>query len=172
MVLSCGVFAQGKNWETFRPDSGNWSILSPCVMKPDAEALETPSTRGSYSCNASNDFFSVVYRDNKKWKLTFGKPFVKSYYRKITKSFLKSANGELVKDEEFSNGTISGREVYIKMPYDRVFSRVNVDKTTYRIERLRMFFRENRFYLLIAVLPEDEVDSAETNKYFNSFAAQ
>ena len=77
IILSCEVFAQGRNWKTFSPDNGNWSILSPCVMNPDAEAREPSSTKGSYSCSASNDLFSVVYRDNKKWKMTFAKPFVK-----------------------------------------------------------------------------------------------
>jgi hypothetical protein len=172
LVLSCSALAQQRTWKTFSPDNDAWSILSPCAMKPDAEALEMPSTKGSYSCNESSGFFSVVYRDNSKWKLTLAKPFVKSYYRKIRNSFIKSTRGELVKDEEFSNGTVSGREVYIKMQYDRVFSRVNTSKTTYRMERLRMFFQDNRFYLLIAILPEDEIDNAETNNYFNSFVAK
>jgi len=172
LVLICSVFAQERAWKTFSPDNGAWSILSPCIMKPDEEALESPSTRGSYSCNDSNNFFSVVYRDNSKWKLTLSKPFIKSYYRKIRNSFIKSTNGELVKDEEFSNGSVTGREIYIKMKNDRVFSRVNPGKTTYRMERLRMFFHGNRFYLLIAILPEDEIDSAEINSYLNSFVAK
>jgi len=172
LVLCSSAFAQERAWKTFSPDNGVWSILSPCVMKPDAEAQESPSTKGSYSCNNSSDFFSVVYRDNSKWKLSLAKPFIKSYYRKIRNSFIKSTRGELVKDEEFSNGSVSGREVYIKMQNDRVFSRVNSNKTTYRMERLRMFFHGNRFYLLIAILPEDEIDNAETNNYFNSFVAK
>jgi hypothetical protein len=172
LVLSCSVFAQQREWKTFSPENGVWSIPAPCAMKPDAEALETPSTKGNYSCNDSSGFFSVVYRDNSKWKLSLAKPFIKSYYRKIRSSFIKSTGGELVKDVEFSNGSVSGREVYIKMQSDRVFSRVNTNKTTYRMERLRMFFQGNRFYLLIAILPEDEIDNAETNSYFNSFAAK
>jgi hypothetical protein len=40
------------------------------------------------------------------------------------------------------------------------------------MERLRMFFHGKRFYLLIAILPEDEIDNAETNNYFNSFVAK
>jgi hypothetical protein len=172
LVLSCGAFAQTRTWKTFSPDNGGWSILSPCMMKPDAEALASRSTKGSLSCNDSNAYFAVVYRDNSKLKLTFSKPFINSYYKKIRNSFIKSTSGELVKDEEFSSGGMNGREVYIKMPYDRVFSSVNTAKTTYRVERLRMFFNENRFYLLIAILPEDEIDSTETNNYFNSFVAK
>jgi hypothetical protein len=172
LVVSGSAIAQKREWKTFSPDNDAWSILSPCVMKPDAEAQESRIKKGSYSCNDSNGFFAVVYRDNPKWKLTFGKPFLKSYYRKIRDSFIKSTKGELIKDEEFSNGGVTGREVYIKMQYDRVFSRVNNMKTTYRVERLRMFFHENRFYLLIAILPEDEIDAAETDNYLNSFAAK
>jgi hypothetical protein len=172
LVLSCEIFAQERNWKTFSPDNGTWSILSPCVMKPDAEAQQSASTKGSYSCNDFNGYFAVVYRDNPKWKVTLQKPFIKSYYRKIRDSFVKSTKGELTKEEEFSNGDVSGREFHIKMQNDKVFSRVDVMKTTYRVERLRMFFQNSRFYLLIAILPEDEIDSAAINNYFNSFAAR
>ena len=171
-VLNCGAFAQERTWKTFSPNNNAWSILSPCVMKPDAEAKESSTTKGSYSCSDFNGFFAVVYRDNPRWKVAFSKPFIGSYYRKIRDSFIKSTRGELVKDEEFSNANVSGREFHIKMQNDRVFSRVNVMKTTYRVERLRMFFQDNRFYLLIAILPEDEIDAAETDNYLNSFVAK
>ena len=172
LVLSGGAFAQERNWKTFSPNDGAWSILSPCDMKPDAEAKELPSNKGSFSCNGFNGFFAVIYRDNPKWKVALSKPFIKSYYRKIRESFIKSARGELVKDEEFTSGGVSGRETHIKMLNHKVFSRVDAAKTTYRVERLRMFFRNNRFYLLLAILPEDEIDAASTDNYMNSFTAK
>lgn len=172
LILSGGVFAQERTWKTFRPVRDDWSILAPCVMQPDAEALASPSTKGSYSCSNFSGFFTVAYRDNPKWKFALAKPFINSYYRKIRDSFVKSADGELIKDEQFSNGNVTGREVRIKMQHDRAFSRLNVMKTTYRIERLRMFFRGNRFYMVLAVLPEDEIDARETDDYLNSFVAK
>ncbi len=172
LFSSGSAFAQQRTWKTFSPNDDAWSILSPCVMKPDAEAKKSSSTKGSYSCRDFNGFFAVVYRDNSRLKVALSKPFIKSYYRKIRDSFIKNTRGELVKDEEFSNGNVSGREFYIKMQNDRVFSRLDVTKTTYRVERLRMFFQNNRFYLLIAILPEDEIDAAETDDYLNSFAAK
>ncbi len=49
LVLSCNAFAQERTWKTFSPDNGAWSILAPGIMNPDKEALESPSTMGSYS---------------------------------------------------------------------------------------------------------------------------
>ncbi len=53
LVLSCSTFAQERTWKTFSPDNAAWSILAPGIMSPDKEALESPSTMGSYSYTAS-----------------------------------------------------------------------------------------------------------------------
>ncbi len=45
-------------------------------------------------------------------------------------------------------------------------------KTKYRAQRLRMFFDDRRFYLLLAVLPEEEIDTPVINNYFNSFVVK
>ena len=171
-VSSGGVFAQQRTWKTFSPVNDEWSVLAPCRMEPDAEALRSPSAKGSYSCKNFGGLFTVAYRDNAKWKVALAKPFINSYYRKIRDSFVNSTGGELVSDEKFANGTVDGREVHIKMQNDRVFSRVNAPQTTYRVGRLRMFFRGCRFYLLFVILPADEIDGAETDNYLNSFAAK
>jgi hypothetical protein len=66
---------------------------------------------------------------------------------------------------------VNGREVYIKMQSDRVFSRVNTNKTTTEWNVAYVFPGQS-------VLPvdcnfaEDEIDNAETNNYFNSFVAK
>ncbi len=52
----------------------------------------------------------------------------------------------------------TGRESQIKMKY--------------RVGRLRMFFHGRRFYLLLAVLPEEEIDTSAINNYFNSFVVK
>ncbi len=169
LILSCGAFAQERTWKTFSPDNGEWSILAPGVMKPDAEALESPSIEGSYSYNDFNGFFSVIYRDTPKGNVLW-KPFKKAHYKKVRNSFIKSTKGELLKDEEFSNGDINGREVRIKMPEGRLLGSESQVKTKYRVERLRMFFHGRRFYLLLVVLPEEEIDAPAIDNYLNSFA--
>ncbi len=45
-------------------------------------------------------------------------------------------------------------------------------KTKYRVQRLRMFFDDRRFYLLLAVLPKEEIDTPVINNYFNSFVVK
>jgi len=171
LVLSCGAFAQERTWKTFSPDNGAWSILAPGIMKPDSEALESPSTMGSYSYNDSKGFFAVIYRDTPKGNVLW-KPFKKAHYKKVRNDFIKSTKGELLKDAEFSNGNMKGREVYIKMPDGRVMDRESQVKTKYRVERLRMFFHGRRFYLLLAVLPEEEIDTPVIDNYFNSFVVK
>jgi hypothetical protein len=168
LVLSCTAFAQERTWQTFSPGDGAWSILAPGVMNPDQEALESPSLMGSYSYNDTNGFFAVIYRDTPKGRLLW-KPLKKAHFKKVRKDFIKANNGELLKDEKFSNGNVEGREVHIKVPDGRVIGRESQVKTKYRVQRLRMFFDDRRFYLLLAVLPEVEIDTPVIDKYFNSF---
>lgn len=168
LVLSCIAFAQERTWQTFSPENGAWSILAPGIMTPDQEALETPSTMGSYTYNDSTGFFAVIYRDTPKGRLLW-KPFKNSHFKKVRKGFIKSNKGKLLKDVEFSNGDMKGREVYIKVPDGAVLDSENQVRTKYRVQRSRMFFHGKRFYLLLALLPEQEIDSAVVNNYFNSF---
>jgi hypothetical protein len=37
---------------------------------------------------------------------------------------------------------------------------------------MRMFFHGKRFYLLVAVLPENKIDAPEIDSYLNSFVAK
>jgi hypothetical protein len=168
LVLISSTFAQERTWKTFSPDSGDWSILSPGIMSPDEEALESPSTMGSHSYNDSNGFFAVIYRDTPKGRILW-KPLKKAHFKRVRNDFIKSNKGELIKDENFSNGSVEGREVHIKVPDGRVMDRESQIKTKYRVQRLRMFFDDRRFYLLLAVLPEEEIDAPVINNYFNSF---
>lgn len=171
IFLSVNIFAQERTWATFTPQTGAWSILAPGVLKPDPEALETSSTKGSYSYTDYNGFFAVVYRDTPRRYVPW-KPNYKSYYKKIRNDAVKAANGQLVSDNEFTNGVVKGREVHIKIPNGKVTGRESSVQTTYRIERFRMFFHGKRFYLVLAVLPQDQINSPVIDNYLNSFAAQ
>jgi len=171
LVLSCSTFAQERTWKTFSPDNGAWSILAPGIMNPDKEASESPSTMGSYSYNDSNGFFAVIYRDTPKGRILW-KPLKKAHFKKVRNDFIKSNKGKLLKDEEFSNGNVEGREVHIKVPDGRVMGGESQLKTKYRVQRLRMFFDDRRFYLLLAVLPEEEIDTPVINNYFKSFVVK
>ena len=171
LILCGSVYAQERTWKTFSPDSGDWSILSPGTLIPDEEALETPSTTGSYSYTDSDGYFAVVYRDTPRGNVLW-KPLKKAHFKRVRKDFVKSANGELVKEKKITFGDETGREVYIKIPENRVMGRESQVKTTYRMQRLRMFFHNRRFYLLIAVLPEDEIDTPTINNYFDSFVVK
>jgi hypothetical protein len=171
LVLSGAAFAQGRTWNTFSPDNGAWSILAPGALKPDSEAQQSRSTMGSYSYSDHNGFFAVIYRDSPKRYVPW-KPNYKAYYKKIRDDAVEAAKGQLLKDEEFTNGTVKGREVRIKIPDGIVTGRESQVRTKYRVERMRMFFHGKRFYLLLAVLPESEIDTPEIDNYLNSFVTK
>jgi hypothetical protein len=172
LVLSCAAFAQERTWKTFTPDTGAWSILAPGVMRHDPNALETLSTKGGYSYNDSSGFFAVVYEDSPKWQVALYKPFISSHYKKIRNSFVKSSKGELLKDVKFKNGDQNGREFLVKIPDGRILDSEGQLKSRYRVGRFRIFFHGNRCYMLLAVLPEEEVNSFAIDNYFNSFVAK
>jgi hypothetical protein len=171
LALSGGAFAQERTWKPFGPENGAWSILAPGVMKADAEALEAGSTKGSYSYSDFNGFFAVIYRDSPK-RLVPWKPNYQSYYKKVRNDIIEAAKGELLTDVEFTNGGAGGREVRVKIPSGTMIGTEGQPKTKYRIERFRMFFHNKRFYLLLAVLPENEIDTPAIDGYFNSFVAK
>jgi hypothetical protein len=167
-LFICSSFAQDRTWETFSPENGVWSILAPGVLTPDKEAAEPDSMMGSYSYTDANGFFAVIYRDTPKGRLLWS-PLKKAHFKKVRKDFIKSNRGTLLKDQKFSNGAVEGREVYIKVPDGIVLRSESQVKTKFRVQRLRMFFDDRRFYLLLAVLPEGEIDAPAINNYFNSF---
>ena len=172
LFLSCAALAQERTWEAFSPDSGAWTIFAPGILKADEDAQQSGSKKGSHSYTDSNGFFAVVYEDSAKWVVAFSKPFIKGHYNKIRNSFIKSSKGELIKDEKFTNGKVSGREFYIKIPDGNVLDSENQIKIRYKTGRFRIFFHGNRCYMLIAVLPEEEMKGFEIDNYFNSFVAK
>jgi hypothetical protein len=167
----CAAAQQQWTWQTFSPPDGAWSITAPGLMKPDLEAIEPESKKGSYSYNDFRGFFAVIYRDSPK-RLVPWKPNYSAYFRKVRKEIVKAAKGELLRETEYTSGGISGREAYVKIPVGTITGPEGQTKTKYRIERFRMFFVDKRFYLLIAVVPESDADSPEVNNFFNSFAAR
>jgi hypothetical protein len=172
LLLSCVSFAQERNWKTFTPDTGAWSILAPGAMQHDPNAIETIGKKGGYSYNDSSGFFAVVYEDSPKWQVALYKPFINSHYKKIRNSFVKSSKGELLKDVKFKNGEESGREFWVKIPDGRFIDSEGQLKSRYRVGRFRIFFHGNRCYMLLAVLPEDDINSFAVDNYFNSFVAK
>ena len=169
LILNFCMAAQDRTWKKFSPASNDWTILAPGEMLPDAEVGKPGSDRGSHSYTDFSGFFAVIYRDAPKRRYVPWKINRQAYYEKIAKNAAKAAKGEIIRRDDFSNGNITGREIYIKIPNVKVQAVESPTKQTYRIERMRMFFDEKRFYIVLAVLPEDEIDSVATNEYMYSF---
>lgn len=169
LIFGGALAAQDRAWRKFSPASHDWTILAPGEMVADEAALKPGSDRGSHSYSDFSGFFAVVYRDAPKRRYVPWKINRQAYYEKIAKDAAKAAKGEIIRRDDFSNGTISGREIYIRIPNLKVQAAESPTRTTYRIERMRMFFDEKRFYIVLAVLPEDEIDSVATNNYMYSF---
>lgn len=166
IFLNCTLIAQDRTWQTYTPRNGNWSILAPGVMRPDQEALKAKSRQGSFTYNDFNGFFAVIYKDYSKINFLFGKS---GHFTKQRDIVIKANKGKLIKDQEFTNGNISGREVHMQMPDNRVIPRESSIKLQHRVQRFRMFFVGSRFYIILAVLPETDVNLPEITQYLNSF---
>lgn len=159
-------FSQDRTWQTYTPKNNQWTILSPGVMNADQEALKENSKQGSFTYNDFNGFFAVIYKDYGSLNFL---PWKKGHFTKQRNLVVKSNKGKLISDVEFTDGNISGREVQVRMPDNRVIGRESNIKPSYRVQRFRMFFQGNRFYTVLAVVPETEVNSEEITKYLNSF---
>ena len=168
LLLSGGISAQNWAWKNFSPPSKAWSILAPGTMLPDQEAQEAGSKVGSYAYSDFYGYFAVVYRDSNLgfWSL---RPDYSSYYEKVRNDFIKTNKGQLLSETKFIKGKSIGRDVEIKIPVGQITGLEGNSITKYRIERIRMFFVGKRFYLLLAVLPEDIIDTAAVDNYFSSF---
>jgi len=169
LFLSGGVLAQEWAWKMFNPSGKSWSILAPGEMRPDEEALEPGSKMGSYSYSDFYGYFAVVYRDAPKTFLIPIKPNQSAHFKKVKNDFITATKGQLLKEEEFTSGRAKGRELHIKVPTGTMTGIEGQVITKYRIERLRMFFIGMRFYMLLAVLPEDIIYTPAVDKFFNSF---
>lgn len=166
LVFGLNISAQERTWKTFSPPNRIWSILAPGNLAPDSEALKPNSKQGSFTYNDFNGFFGVIYKDHSKLNIF---PWKRAQFTKQRDVVLKANKGILIKDEEFTSGNITGREVRIRMPDTRTFTRESSLKPQNRIQRFRMFFQGNRLYMILAVLPETDISLPEIDKYFNSF---
>lgn len=167
LFFTGNVLAQDRTWTTYSPKTGGWSILAPGILRADEEALKANSNQGSYSYNDFNGFFAVIYKDYSGLSFMFGK---KGHFTKQRDLVVKANNGKLIKDEAFTSGNIIGREVQILMPDNRVIERESNIKSMNRVQRFRMFFNGNRFYMILAVLPASEINLPAVTDYLNSFA--
>ena len=171
LAFSGAGLAQDWAWNDFSPSGGEWTIFAPGKMNPDAEAQEPNSKMGSYSYTDFYGFFAVVYRDSPKRWVPW-KPNYNAHYKRVRKDFAKAGKGQVLKEADFTNGDIKGREVYIKIPSGTMTGTEGQVITKYRTERIRMFFVGKRFYLLLVVLPQDLIETPAVDKFFNSFAAK
>ncbi|HVE55945.1 MAG TPA: Ig-like domain-containing protein [Pyrinomonadaceae bacterium] len=170
LFLSSGVLAQEWAWKYFSPAGKPWSVLAPGEMQPDEEAQQSRSKMGSYSYSDFYGYFAVVYRDAPKTFLISLKPDAKAHFKKVKNDFITASRGQLLKEEDFESGKAKGRELLIKIPSGTITGLEGQVITKYRIERLRMFFIGRRFFMLLAVLPEDIVNTPQVDKFFNSFS--
>jgi VCBS repeat-containing protein len=169
LSLFCTTFAQQWSWRPFKPERQPWTILAPGVMTPDAEAKKPRGDKGTYTYNDFNGFFAVIYRDSPRRWLPW-KPDYSGYIESVRDDVISANKGSLLKERDFSSRGISGRESYVKFPSGTTRGIEGQPVIKYRVQRFRMFFVDRRFYVVLAVLNENEIDTPEIDKYFNSFA--
>lgn len=170
-LLNFSAFGQDRNWQTFAPTGAEWSVLSPGLMMPDAEAAKPKSKRGSYSYNDADGFFAVIYQDSKGGFAPF-KPSTNSFFNKQRDLVIKANDGRLIKEEDFTSGEIKGREVQIRIGAAAFAGREMQTKPSFRVQRFRMFFVGKRFYVVLAVLPAEQINEPAVSNFLNSFAVR
>jgi len=170
LFFGVGVPAQDWAWKPFSPAGKSWTILAPGEMRPDEEALASDSKMGSYAYSDFYGYFAVVYRDASKGFLLSLPVNQKAHFNKVKKDFISATRGELIKETDFANGRIKGREVHLKIPSGTMTGIEGQTITKYRIERMRMFFVGRRFFMVLAILPEDIIYTPTVDKFFDSFS--
>lgn len=168
LLLNSAAAAQKWNWKTYNPPNQPWTILSPGKMTPDEEA-ESGGNKGSYAYNDFNGFFAVIYRDASK-RLFFFNPNYKEFIKDVRDGVAEANNGEIIKDTIFERRGMKFREVQVKFPSGTTRSPEGRTVSKFRVQRFRMFFIGNRFYALLAVLPEEDVDKVEISEFLDSFS--
>jgi len=114
----------------------------------------------------------MVSETDREHLIKFGK-HLKTLRLSKKLSFRKMAllcNLDYADIKRFESGKVKGRELLIKIPSGTMTGLEGQVITKYRIERLRMFFIGRRFFILLAVLPEDIVNTPQVDKFFNSFS--
>jgi hypothetical protein len=156
LVLSCAAAAQAarREWKIFSPPGGEWSIIAPGVLESETDPGKPTSRLVGYDYKDRTGFFAVIYRGVSKVPKN-----PKNYFDKTRDEAVKGVRGTLLKDEPFTNGDISGREILIQLEYGRM-------------ERARIFFSGKRVYTVLVILPAEEIRSEEINTFFNSFTAK
>ena len=153
LALSVGALAQDypRNWQTFTSANGDFTILSPGTMKGDDNAAKGNGKKGSYGYKDKTGFFAVLYQ-----KMPHAPKKLAKYFDKTRDGAVKGVNGSLISERDFSSGGLSGREIFIRMDYGRV-------------ARARMFFHGKRLYIVLAIVPDTEVNGQAINNYMDSF---
>ncbi len=165
LVFNLSVFGQQWSWQDFSPVNSGWRVTAPNPLQPDAEAQKTSGKRGSYSYNDFHGFFAVIYQSYSNWDWYRQK----DRFNKQRDLVVNSNQGQLIRDIEFTNRGVVGREVMVKFPSGTMTKMEGQTVTKYRIQRFRMFFYGKRLYVILAVLPEDDVNRPEIDNYLNSF---
>jgi hypothetical protein len=170
LLFLCGAaFAQERTWKTFTPAIGDWSILAPGELKSDPDGIELLGKKGGYSYVDKTGFFAVIYENSPGWAVTIYKPFMGSHFKKVRNKFVKDSKGKLLKEVKFKSGDKKGREYYVQIPDGKTLDNEGQWTERFRIARYRAFLDGNRFYTLLAVVPENEVYTPAIDKFFTSF---
>lgn len=168
LLFSVTIPAQKWSWKLFNPPNQPWTVLAPGTLTPDDEA-KAGGNKGSYAYNDYNGFFAVVYRDASK-RLFFFNPNYKEFIKDVRDGVAEANSGEIIKDTIFERRGTKFREVQVRFPSGTTRSPEGRTISKYRVQRFRMFFVGNRFYALLAVLPEEDVDKPEISQFLDSFS--
>jgi hypothetical protein len=159
-ILALTAGCHKTEWQTFSPENGNFSILMPGTPEDKSHTRKTPAgevTSHLYIFSDEHGTYAVSYLDRPA--ATTGDAAEK-WLDRMRDAEVKSSGGELLASSDLKLGnTWPGREI-----------RVTVKQGDGKhVMRDRIYVVKDRMYQVMAVVPEDEITSADTEKFMDSF---
>lgn len=162
LVLASGCHHKTE-WQTFSPPGGNFSVLMPGTPADKSHPQNTAAgvvTSHLYIYTSKDAAYAVSYidrpaardaGDTEKWLDTVRDAEVaKSGGKLLAAASLKLSNGA------------PGREIQVTLSQG----------DGKHAMRDRLYLVDHRLYQVLIVLPQDELDAADTEKFLDSFKVQ
>jgi hypothetical protein len=157
LIVSTAFAQKAAAWEKFSSVEGRFSILFPSKPTAKKEKLGETDTAYTYTAETATGVFVASYMDLPgAFKTDEEKNFVLDGGRDGS---LENIDGKLLYEKKITLSGYLGREFSISMK----------DKGLTLRSKTRLFLVGQRAYQLLALVPEENADSPDIDKFLSSF---
>ncbi|NJR48229.1 MAG: hypothetical protein HC780_00450 [Leptolyngbyaceae cyanobacterium CSU_1_3] len=147
--------------EEFKSQTGQFSVTAPIALKEETRSLDTTAGKINlhmFTATEKNKAYFVAYADYPEQILKLSNP--EKMLDGARDGAIGNVNGKLVSEAKVSINGAPGRELVIEAKGK------NGENGTVKA---RVFLVKNRLYQAMVVAPQAEVNSAEMDKFLQSF---